>query len=812
MRMLKKTTSFICFVFSVAIAQSQTVWFFRDATNPGYYDTGLAFKTPPSTIEQTGPSSDKIPTSEAVVFQGNNSLKMRWTSLNGGDWSALVIAPGFAFQDITTSDSLAFMVYASDGLAKSAMPKLFMECAPGNSKTRKYNLGDYNNDIPANVWTEIRVPLSVFFTDTGNNGIDFTKTKAIILGQNAADGIQHLVYIDNVRTYKGNSSSGSLTAPTNLTASGFDSHTELNWAASSGASGYQIWSNTEGGASTLRKTIEASKFYYLDFVGDLGANLNLKYKVRAISANGQTSGFSNEVSVSTKTMSDSALLTMVQRQTFRYFWENAHPTSGMARERNTSGDIVTIGGTGFGVSAIVVAVERGFITRAEGVNHLLKIVNFLSLSDRFHGIFPHWMDGKTGKTVPFSTYDNGGDLVESSFLFQGLLTAKQYFNGSSTDEARLRLLIQQIWEAAEWNWYRRGGQNVLYWHWSPNHEWRMNFALRGYFEALITYILGVASPTHAIPASIYHQGWAGSPNYRNGQTYYNYKLAVGPLAGGPLFFAHYSFIGFDPRNKKDAYANYFQHNTAQSLVNWTYCKENPKRWQSYSAENWGLTASDDPTGYLAHEPLSTTDNGTISPTAALSSIPYTPEQSIAALKYFYRKEGAKLWGEQGFYDAFNPTQKWYADSYLAIDQGPIICMIENYRTGLLWKYFMQNPEIKPALDGIGFVPDSTTTTITPPSVSEGFNINFYPNPGQDKGFMDVEVKKTDRFSLYLHDMNGRLIENYFDVKELTQGSHTIEIDFKNINDGVYFLILRTSSDTSGREKFEAKKKISIVKK
>ena len=741
-----------------------------------------------------------------MVFQGDNSLKLRWTSANGGDWSALVIAPGFPFQDITATDSLAFMAFAPSGLLKSAMPKIFMETAPGSSKTRKYNLSDYANDIPANVWTEIRIPLSIFFTDAGNSILDFSRVKAIIFGQNTADGVEHILYIDNVRTYKGNTSgTGTLTAPTNLTAAGFDSHTELRWTPSSGASGYEIWSNTEGVASTIRKTIEGNKAYYLDFVGDLGANLNLKYKIRAITPNGQTSAFSNEVAVSTRTMSDSALLTMVQRQTFRYFWEYAHPVSGMARERNTSGDIVTIGGTGFGISAIVVAVERGFITRTEGVNHLLKIVNFLSTADRFHGIYPHWLDGKTGKVVSFSTFDNGGDLVESSFLYQGLLTAKQYFNGTSSNETQLRSGIQQIWEAAEWDWYRRGGQNVLYWHWSPNYEWRMNFALRGYFEALITYILAVASPTHPIPASLYHQGWAGLPTYRNGQTYYGYKLAVGPLAGGPLFFAHYSFIGFDPRNKKDAYANYFLHNVNQTLINWTYSKENPRQWKGYSAENWGLTASDDPTGYVAHEPLAATDNGTISPTAALSSMPYTPTQSIAALKYFYRKEGAKLWGEQGFYDAFNPTRNWYADSYLAIDQGPIIAMIENYRSELLWKNFMKNAEIKPALDAIGFVPDSTLTAINTPSVSDNITLNFYPNPGKDKGFVDLDIKNTAHVSLDLYDLTGKLVKNYFNKKPLISGKQTLELDFKDINDGLYVLILRGAG-------FEIKRKISVSKK
>ncbi len=808
--MLKPYTIVIIllFILTAISAPAQTVWFFQDSNNSGYYDSGLAFKTTPSALEQTGASGDKIPTENTLVFQGHNSLKLRWTSRLSGDWSALIIAPGFPSQDITQTDTLAFWAYAPTGMDKALLPKIFMEAAPNNVKTKKYNIGDYTPNLPAAVWTEVKIPLSVFFTDAGNSTLDFTKTKAVILGQNGADNLERLLYIDNVRTYRTLPTS-TLGTPTNLTATGYDSHIELNWTAAEGApDGYQIWRSADNGATYILLKTTNITTAFIDFIGNSDAPKSFKYKIKAVKSS-DISPFSNEIAATVKTMTDDELLTMVQRHTFRYFWEFAHPMAGMARERNTSGDVVTTGGTGFGISAIVVAVERGFITRTEGVNQLLKMVNFLSTADRFHGVFPHWMDGKTGKVVPFSIYDNGGDLVETSFLFQGLLTAKQYFKGSAADETRLRTGIQQLWEAVEWDWYRRGGQNVLYWHWSPNHEWRMNFALRGYYEALITYILAVASPTKPVPASLYHQGWAGSPNYVNNQTYYGYKLYVGPLAGGPLFFAHYSFIGFDPRGKKDAYANYFIHNQNQSLINWTYCKENPKQWKGYSAENWGLTSSDDPNGYAAHEPFGSNDNGTISPTAALSSMPYTPAQSIAALKYFYRKEGAKLWGTMGFYDAFNPTRNWYANSYLAIDQGPIICMIENYRTGLLWKNFMQNPEIQTALDAIGFIKDNTTALNTPlskgvltDSISDDFTLKIFPNPVQEQLTLEFDLIHNEAVSLDVVDITGRFIKNIFYKKFLPLGKNQITIDKTGLKSGFYILILRGGN-------FEKKGKIII---
>ncbi len=397
---------------------------------------------------------------------------------------------------------------------------------------------------------------------------------------------------------------------------------------------------------------------------------------------------------------DSQLLDLVQRQTFRYFWDFGHPVSGLARERNTSGDIVTTGGSGFGIMAIVTAIHRNFITRAEGLARMQKIVGFLrNRAQRFHGAFPHWLNGTTGVVAPFSAKDNGADLVETSFLMQGLLTARQYFSAADPLETELRSDINMLWQGVEWDWFRRNNQEVLYWHWSPDFGWDMNMPIRGWNETLITYVLAASSPRHSIPRSVYENGWGGG-SIKNGGTYYGVKLPLGPPLGGPLFFAHYSFLGLDPRGLSDAFANYELQNRAHALINYSHSKFNPGNFYGYSTENWGLTASDDIGGYLAHEPRN--DNGVISPTAALSSFPYTPDESMAALKFFYYKLGDRLWKEYGFVDAFSLHHAWFADSYLAIDQGPVIVMIENYRSGLLWDLFMSAPEIKSGLRKLGF--------------------------------------------------------------------------------------------------------------
>ncbi|WP_121356150.1 glucoamylase family protein [Flavisolibacter nicotianae] len=401
-------------------------------------------------------------------------------------------------------------------------------------------------------------------------------------------------------------------------------------------------------------------------------------------------------------ITDDELLTLVQKQTFRYFWDFGHPVSGLARERNTSGDIVTSGGSGFGIMAIVTAIHRGFITRAEGLNRMKTIVGFLkNKAQTFHGAYPHWLNGATGDVVPFSSLDNGADLVETSYLMQGLLTARQFFNDAGTDETSLRADINTIWKGVDWNWFRKGGEDVLYWHWSPSNNWAMNMPVRGWNEALITYVLAASSPTFGVPKTVYDNGWALNGGIRNGKSFYGITLPLGPDFGGPLFFAHYSFLGINPTDLSDTYAtSYFLQNKAHSQINHQYAIENPKGFYGYGDSTWGLAASDIPNGYTASSP--TNDVGVISPTAALSSFPYTPTESMKALKFFYYVLGDKIWKEYGFVDAFSLNVPWFADSFLAIDQGPIIIMIENYRSGLLWDLFMSSPEVKTGLRNLGF--------------------------------------------------------------------------------------------------------------
>lgn len=403
-------------------------------------------------------------------------------------------------------------------------------------------------------------------------------------------------------------------------------------------------------------------------------------------------------------ISDNALLDKVQQQTFKYFWDFGHPVSGMARERNTSDEVVTTGGTGFGVMAMVAAASRGFITRADAAARVLKISNFLlNNCTKYHGAYAHWINGATGATIPFSVNDNGGDLVETALLVQGLITARQYFSTADATETDLRNKINSIYNGVEWNWYRQNNQNVLYWHWSTDKGWIINQQISGWNEGLIVYALAASAPSIAnrIPPIVYTNGWARNGAMVNNNTYFGFQLPLGPNLGGPLFLSQYSFLGINPNGLNDVYADYKKQATNHSKINFEYCKANPKAWNGYSNLCWGLTASDVPSGYAANEP-GNNDIGVISPTAAISSMPFTATESMNALKFFYYKLGDKLWGQYGFYDAFKLSDPWFANSNIAIDQGPMIVMIENYRTGLLWNLFTSAPEVKAGLLSLGF--------------------------------------------------------------------------------------------------------------
>ncbi len=782
----------ILFFLGCSTLAAQPYLFFNDSPNNSSYPYSHGEYTSPSVVILT--SGGNLPVDVSRKYSGLNALRLKWVS-GTGDWQVSIGTEGYSAHDAATKDSITFRVFALAAIDSAFLPALFLEDVQ-NNQTDREPLANYINLIPVNEWVRVSIPLDAFFQSPGS--ADLAQITSIGFAQNNPDGDIRTIYLDEMLMKSAEDNDVTPPAvPSGLNAVGYHTVIDLSWTANpeNDLFGYRLY-RSDGGDFQIIASIQPDVTSYSDNTG--APPKTFSYKLSAFDSSLNKSLLSDAVTASTTSLPDTVLLDSVQRATFRYFWDFAHPVSGLARDRsNGNNETVTSGGSGFGVMAILVGIKRGYITRQQGIDRMLTILNFLSNSaDRFHGAYPHWLNGTTGDVIPFSQYDDGGDLVETAFLIQGLLTARQYFRQNTIDEEQIRNLITNIWESVEWDWYRKDNGNFLYWHWSPYYGWIMNFPLQGPNETMITYLLAIASPTHPIPASLYHLGWASSPNYLNGNSYYGIPLYVGWPYGGPLFFVHYSFLGFDPRYKKDDYTNYFINNRNQTLINRAYCIDNPGNFTGYDDDTWGLTASDGPFGYNAFSP--TNDNGTIAPTAALSSMPYTPDESIAAMKSFFYEYGNNLWGTYGFKDAFNLSQNWYAGSYLAIDEGPIIIMIENYRTQLLWNNFMDNPEIPPMLDSIGFVPDYTEVK-SETEIPEKFTLmNNYPNPFNPSTHIKFHLTESGPVTLKIYDVLGNEIKTLLN-EEKPRGDYLVDFDGRNLSSGIYLYVLNAGGKTISRK-------------
>ncbi len=596
---------------------------------------------------------------------------------------------------------------AREGLQVATFPGSFTAPVP---------LGRFVGDLPADRWVQVRVPMATLKSASVYPFIP-EQLQAVIFLQGRADGAEHTLLVDQVHVGdEPLSTSGTARArPGSVTATGYERHVVVEWDAGRAepAAHYVVYRSENGGAYRPVGIQVPGVHRFVDWLGRTGATAS--YRVVGADWGNRTLTFSPTATASTRAMSDEELLTMLQEAAFHYYWEGADSSSGMAHE-NMPGDdrIVATGASGFGIMALIAGTDRGFITRAQGLARVTKIVGFLERADRYHGAWSHYMNGATGHTMAvFGMLDDGGDLVETAFLMQGLLTARQYFGGASPAERSLHDRITRLWESVEWDWYRDAAQqyDFIYWHWSPTWGFQIHHPLIGFNEVHVVYLLAIASPTHGVPASTYYTGWASQApmaqsyregwsgttdgnHYANGKSYYGIPLDVGVGTGGPLFFAHYSYIGMDPHQLRDEYtSSYFQNFRNMALINRAYCIANPKHQVGYGADAWGLTASDGPTEYVPHAPDDAHDMGTLTPTGALASFPYTPDESMAALKHYYRDLGAELWDIYGPRDAFNPGADWVSPIYMGLNQAPIVAMVENHRTGLLWRTFMSNPEI-----------------------------------------------------------------------------------------------------------------------
>jgi exo beta-1,2-glucooligosaccharide sophorohydrolase (non-reducing end) len=711
-RMLSHFRAAVVFVFALSLCPAGSAdteyyrhTFFDNSNTPDSYFYSAGKAVAPSVLELR---DGRAPVDSHIFLTPPNALRLAWQSKPGGSWELEVRIVEFRNRELLLYGGALFLwCYSATAISPKNLP-LIRILDTNKNFSAPVRLGDFAGAFGTGQWLRVRIPLSRI--SNGSIGhFDPHRLQALVFSQGAADGAKHTLWLDEIRVDsaapggEGSSAASRLPAPQHLQAVGYERHVDLSWEAiDEGSLGrYVIYRSTDGRNFRPIGIQVPGVARFADFLGKAGQTV--WYKVAASDQNYHESAFSAIAKTSTRPLEDEALLSMLQEACFRYYWDSAGPHSGMARENVPGNDrILATGASGFEIMAIVVAVSRGFITRGDGVQRLTKIVTFLEKAPRYHGVWSHFMDDATGASRPvFDMYDNAGDLVETAFLMEGLLTARQYFHGDSQEEHSLYQRITHLWETVEWDWYRQNPKgDALYWHWSPEWSWIINHRIDGFNEAMIIYLLAIASPTHGVPASLYYSGWASSPAYANGRTYFGIKLDVGFDTGGPLFFTDYSYMGFDPHALRDRYTNYFENNRNIALINRAYCMEDPGHHKGYGADMWGLTASDGPGGYVPHAPDARNDDGTMTPTGALASFPYTPEPSMAAFKHFYRDLGDRVWGIYGPLDAFNLDQNWFAPIYMGLNQAPITVMIENYRTGLIWKLFMSNAEIQPMVEHI----------------------------------------------------------------------------------------------------------------
>jgi hypothetical protein len=675
---------------------------------------------------------NRLRVSETEFHSPGNSLQLSYQNKKNASWKVIISRQNIRGQDFfRTPRFLSFWIKSGDRVTTSLPTvSLLLTQRKGRQRDSTYTKAVAFEVSKAGEWIEILIPLEKF----GLRAFKPTDLAAVVFNQRTEVTGLRKFFIDDIVLRANNVNRTPTSTPVLTDRRRYPRHIDLTWqpCSDSTVKYIQIYRAVDKGPFNPVGIQVPNRNRYADFLpmedstelvlqnGLKDPGSELSYKIVFVGDGGRQSTASNVITTKaypSNMIEDSLLLTMIQEASFRYYWDEAEKVSGLSKE-NTLGrqNMIASGASGFGMMALIVGTERKFISRTESANRFIKIVNFLDQAETFHGVFPHFIDGPTGKVEPFfGQRDNGGDLVETSFLMQGLLAARAYFKNDDPQEKVIRDKITKIWERIEWDWYRRyPDSKFLYWHWSPDKAWVINHRLIGWNETMITYLLAIASPTHAVPASLYYSGWANQDStgqdyrknwggtadgsmYTNGNSYFGVKLDVGVSNGGPLFFTHYSYLGYDPHKITDKYTNYFDNNKNIALINYRYCQQNPGRYLGYGDSCWGLTASDGPYNYSADEPVLRQDKGKIGPTGAISSFPYTPVESMQALKNYYFNYGKFLWGEYGFRDAFNLTENWCSDIYMGLNQAPMTVMIENYRTGLIWNLLMSDKDVQAGL-------------------------------------------------------------------------------------------------------------------
>jgi hypothetical protein len=786
-------------------AQDIVIFDDDDAAGTGFYDASWG-NASNSFLHLIGPSKDKMPINSAQKYQGLHSGVIRWKQVAGGEWRLFIAADGWASHNATGFDSLLFYLNGPQAVSGDVLPHLGLEDTDNQLSSTTPLAAHFSGlDAEVSTWQRVPIPLTAF-QPFGNFDLDKLKTVRFSNGAVTADTLT--LWVDEIRVIKKARDAQPPAAPQNLRATSYDRLIELDWDDNTETDlfDYQVYRATNAAGPFTRLSSDAVRASYHFDTPVINGTIYY-YKVTALDSSLNESGFSNTVTVTPMPKPAAELLDLEQRAAFYFFWYASNPNTGVSLDRMTNPTLGATGSTGFALTTYPIAVERGWITRAQAAERTLKVLRFYrDRADRFHGFYPHFLNSATGRVIELFSKDNGADVVESAYFFAGALTCRQYFTAGDAVETEIRQIATGLYNAADWQFLRRNTagdtlQNLSWW-WSPTYGFQNGGRVTGFNEAMIVYLLALGSPTHAVPATTYHQGWAST--YRRNRFQFGMMLPVESLSSS-LFTYQYTHCWVDYRNKRDAYANYFDNSRIATLINRQYCISQSGAY-GYSDSLWGLTACDGPgfppfRGYEARGPFQF-DDGTIAPTAALASMPFTPEESLAALVYMYNHHRDGLWGPYGFKDAFNITANpdWFDPDYIGIDQGPIVIMIENYRSQLIWNLFMRNAEIQEALKKAGYV-----TTAVEEKTGEALPRRFvleqnFPNPFNAGTSLRYALPKAGAVYLAIYDLNGKLVRVLIDQAE-TAGEHVINWDGRDQHgevsaSGVYFARLTQEGQTA----------------
>ncbi len=786
----------LLFMIALPAARAQQVGLILfnedDVAGTGFRDASFGFADGGDELRLV--NGAKMPVEAGHAYSGATSGLLQFRHA-GGVWELFIAREKWEPVDLSELDSLVLFVNGSEALPGAELPRLGLESANGNNKTPLVNLQDYLDELDADTttWQRVSVPLSAF---EPYGAFDLAQVKTVRFANGGANPATRILWIDYTHAVGEAGDVTPAAPPSGLVTRAGDRSVLLHWDQNTEANlaGYRVYRALSSSGPFEPASDLLSNNHFADAEVENGQTYH--YLVRAVNNVDLESADSQTISATPAELDDEAFLDFVMQTAFDYFWYEANPENGLVRDRSRPGSAASVAAVGFGLSALTVGIDHGWITRAEGVERVLTTLRTFWNGPQgpeasgvigYKGFFYHFLNMETATrsgTTELST-------IDTALLLGGVLHVGEYFDRQAPEEAEVRALADSLYNRVDWTWAQVRPPAISH-GWKPESGF-IPFDYRGYNEAMLLYLLALGSPTHGVAPEAW-QAYTGPYNDK-WQTHYGYTFLIFP----PLFGHQYSHVWIDFRGIRDAFMrgkgiDYFENSRRATLAQQAYAVANPNRRAGYGADMWGFTASDGPDGYRARgAPPAQNDDGTLTPTAPGGSYAFTPEASLNVLRAMYDAYRSELWGPYGFRDAFNPGRNWFASDYLGIDQGPILLMIENGRTGRVWEVFARNESIRRGLGRAGFTP----AVIVP---SEDFEAppnqtmfdGAFPNPFSGTVEIRYTLSEPGDVTVKLYDALGREVAALVDGLE-PAGSHTVAFDASALPGGVYYCVLRTAN-------------------